>query len=92
MAWHMLPGDDHEGVAGAAKVGRTMGGGVESVERLARILYDYFDGRGDSANAVTFNTLVTSWGAIGNKMREPERPPLDLDAASAEQGEMPGTR
>lgn len=92
MAWHMLPGDDHEGVAGAAKVGRMMGGGVESVERLARILYDYFDARGDSANAVTFNTLVTSWGAIGNKMREPERPTFDLEAASAEQGEMPGTR
>ena len=92
MAWHMLPGDDHHGVEGAAKVGREMGGGVESVERLARILYDYFDARGDSANAVTFNTLVTSWGAIGNKMREPERPRLDLEAASAEQGEMPGTR
>lgn len=70
MAWHMLPGDDHHGVEGAAKVGRVMGGGVESVERLARILYDYFDARGDSANAVTFNTLVTSWGAIGNKMSQ----------------------
>ena len=70
MAWHMLPGDDHHGVEGAADVGRAMGGGVESVERLARILYDYFDARGDSANAVTFNTLVTSWGAIGNKMSQ----------------------
>ena len=80
MAWHMLPGDDHRGVEGAAEVGRTMGGGVESVERLARILYDYFDARGDSANAVTFNTLVTSWGAIGNKMSQ------------AVQSEMPGTR
>ena len=88
MAWHMRPGDDRLGVEGAAAVGRTMGGGVESVERLARILYDYFDGRGDSANAVTFNTLVTSWGAIDKAMREPERPTLDSVAASAVQGEL----
>jgi len=88
MAWHMRPGDDRLGVEGASAVGRTMGGGVESVERLARILYDYFDGRGDSANAVTFNTLVTSWGAIDKAMREPERPTLDSVAASAVQGEL----
>ena len=88
MAWHMRPGDDRLGVEGASVVGRTMGGGVESVERLARILYDYFDGRGDSANAVTFNTLVTSWGAIDKAMREPERPTLDSVAASAVQGEL----
>ena len=88
MAWHMRPGDDRLGVEGAAAVGREMGGGVESVERLARILYDYFDGRGDSANAVTFNTLVTSWGAIDKAMREPERPTLDSVAASAVQGEL----
>ena len=88
MAWHMRPGDDRLGVEGASAVGREMGGGVESVERLARILYDYFDGRGDSANAVTFNTLVTSWGAIDKAMREPERPTLDSVAASAVQGEL----
>ena len=88
MAWHMRPGDDRLGVEGAAAVGREMGGGVESVERLARILYDYFDERGDSANAVTFNTLVTSWGAIDKAMREPERPTLDSVAASAVQGEL----
>ena len=88
MAWHMRPGDDRLGVEGASAVGREMGGGVESVERLARILYDYFDGRGDSANAVTFNTLVTSWGAIDKAMREPDRPTLDSVAASAVQGEL----
>ena len=67
MAWHF--GDEFgEGIDGAAEVAGKMSGldgGVDSVERLARILYAYFNDDGkDSANAVVFNTLVTSWQDI----------------------------
>ena len=71
MAYHL----DHEygdGVRGAAQVARAMlgtGGNVESVERLARILYNRYDNLGDSRNAVMFNTLVTSWQDIITRMQ-----------------------
>ena len=60
------------GIDGAAQVARAMGSGSESVERLARILYDYFDRRSDSANAVAFNNVVTSWNDIINQMQQEE--------------------
>ena len=62
MAWH-LNREHGAGVAGAADVAREMarlGAEVESVERLARILYNHFDRKSDSANAVAFNNVVTS--------------------------------
>ena len=71
MAYHL----DHEyggGIEGAAQVARAMrdsGGNVESVERLARILYNRYDNTGDSRNAVLFNTLVTSWQDIITRMQ-----------------------
>ena len=58
MAYHMNR-EDGEGIEGAADVGREMGSNVESVERLARILYNHYDRKGDSQNAVIFNNLVT---------------------------------
>ena len=71
MAYHI----DHEyggGIEGAAQVARAMlgtGGNVESVERLARILYNRYDNMADSRNAVLFNTLVTSWQDIITRMQ-----------------------
>ena len=71
MAYHL----DHEygeGIEGAAQVARAMlgtGGNVESVERLARILYNRYDNMGESRNAVLFNTLVTSWQDIIARMQ-----------------------
>ena len=71
MAYHL----DHEyggGIEGAAQVARAMlgtGGNLESVERLARILYNRYDNMGDSRNAVLFNTLVTSWQDIIARMQ-----------------------
>ncbi len=41
-----------------------MDGNVESVERLARILYNHYDRKGDSQNAVLFNNLVSAWQDI----------------------------
>ena len=76
MSWHMQLADDRGGVAGAAAAGRMMrdsGGSVDSVERLARILYNTMTGRGDSRNAVAFNALVTGWGEVMTKMQRAEQ-------------------
>ena len=72
MAYH-LNREDGEGIAGAAHVGREMGSNVESVERLARILYNHYDRKGDSQNAVIFNNLVTEWQRIREKMADDEQ-------------------
>ena len=66
MAYH-LNREDGQGNGGAADVARTMGSNAESVERLARVLYNYYDGKDDSPNAVIFNNLVTSWPDISVK-------------------------
>ena len=41
------------------------------MERLARILYNHYDRRNDSANAVIFNSVVTEWPAITAAVDEP---------------------
>lgn len=72
MAYH-LNREYGEGVDGAANVARQMSGvgaDVDSVERLARILYNHYDRENDSPNAVIFNNLVTSWQDILTQMQE----------------------
>ena len=71
MAWHIQLGDDRGGVAGCAAVARRAGDRLDSIERLARILYDIYNTRQDSARAVAFNSVVTSWPDI---TREAARP------------------
>ena len=63
IAYH-LNREYGQGIQGAAEIVQSMGSGAESVERLARILYDHYDSAGDSPNAVIFNSLVTSWQDI----------------------------
>ena len=75
MAYH-LNREDGKGVEGAAHVGREMGSNVESVERLARILYNHSDRKGDSQNAVIFNNLVTEWQRIRGEMTDDQQ--LDI--------------
>ena len=78
MAWH-LNREAGEGVDGASSVAREMAGlgaEVESVERLARILYNHFDRKSDSANAVAFNNVVTSWQDILTRMQQAQNPRL----------------
>ena len=72
MAYH-LSREDGRGTDGAAEVGQAMGSNAESVERLARILYNYYDRKGDSSNSVMFNNLVTEWPNILAKRRAPEQ-------------------
>ena len=73
MAYH-FKSEYGQTVQGAADVARDLSGlagGIDSVERLARILYNYFDRRNDSPNAVAFNALATSWQDILTKMQTP---------------------
>ena len=63
IAYH-LNREYGRGIRGAAEIVQSMGGNAESIERLARILYEHYDSSGDSPNAVIFNNLVTSWQDI----------------------------
>lgn len=77
MAWHLWH-EDGGGTAGAAAVARGMGSGANTAERLARILYEHFDRKGDSANAVRCNNLVTAWEEIERAREGPEQPQMGL--------------
>ncbi len=72
MAYHMQPGEDRLGVAGCVAAARRADGKLDSVERLARSLYDFYNGRNDSARAVAFNSVVTAWQDIERGLLEPE--------------------
>ena len=72
MGYH-LNREYGQGVEGAAEVAQAMGGNTERVERLARILYNHYDRKGDSPNAVIFNNLVASWREIVRQAQEPVR-------------------
>ena len=76
IAWHF----DHEdgSIQGAAEIARSMGSEAESVERLARILYNHYDRVRDSRRAVLFNTLVTSWAQIQTEMSAPPQGQMEL--------------
>ena len=73
MAYHLDTNrEDGGGVEGAAAVARAMGSDAESVERLARILYNHYDRKGDSRSSVMFNSLVTEWSNIQDRAQAPE--------------------
>ena len=71
MAFHL--NDEHgQGVVGAAAVARDMAGsesGVDAIERLARVLYDHYNRKNDSANSVIYNALVSEWQDILTEMQ-----------------------
>ena len=90
MAYHLgreAEGEGGGGIAGAGQVARQLGSNVERVERLARILYNYYDRRRDSGNAVLFNNLVTSWADIIDRMQTPEQRRMG-DEDGGEMGRM----
>ena len=66
---------------GAAEIAEAMHNNPEgiplsSVERLARLLYNYYDRQRDSTNAVYFNNLVTSWDKIMSEMENVRQPEM----------------
>ena len=85
MIYHLNPeNEDGQDVSGAAEVARTMlnnpasSSSVESVERLAWILFNYYDKQQDSWNAMLCNNLVNAWKSIESKMREDQQELLPI--------------
>ena len=77
MAYHLDTGnEDGKGVVGCGEVGRRMGGNVDSVERLAHILYNHYDNQNQPRNAYIYNQLVSEWQNILDEVQRPERPTL----------------
>ncbi len=74
MAYQMQTGEDRKGVSGCAPVDRRAGARLDSVERLALILYDHYNSRNDSQKAVAFNNVVTAWPEILQEINRPETP------------------
>ena len=72
MTYHLDPNrEDGAGIDGAATIASALGSNADSVERLARILYNHYDRKGDSRNSVKFNNLVTEWPQILQRAQEP---------------------
>ena len=71
MAYQMQNGEDRKGVAGCVPIAQHAGDRLDSVERLARILYDHYNSRNDSQQAVAFNNVVTAWPEIIQEMDRP---------------------
>ncbi len=73
MAYHFSH-EDGKRVEGAAQVAvYKLNGNTESVERLARILYDHYDRKREPSNALIYNTLVQSMPEIRARADEIER-------------------
>ena len=77
MAYHLdTSNDDGHGVTGCGEVGRRMAGNLDSVERLAHILYNHYDKLNQPRNAYIYNRLVSEWQYILDASQAPERPRL----------------
>ena len=50
----------------------------ESAKRLARVLYAYYDARGDAESASRYNNLVTQWQYISQSMGEAEQTEFEV--------------
>lgn len=77
MVWHLSGVEKSGGIPGCAAVARAMRD-YESAKRLARVLYAYYDARGDAESAARYNNLVTQWQYISQSMGSPEQRELDL--------------
>ena len=70
MMWHLSGKEMSGGISGCAAVARAMRD-YESAKRLARILYAYYDARGDAESAARYNNLVTQWQYISQAVGSP---------------------
>ena len=77
MLWHLSGAERSGGVSGCTTVARAMRD-YESTKRLARILYTYYERRGDAESASHYNNLVTQWQYISQSMRAPEQMTADI--------------
>lgn len=72
MVWHLSGVENSGGISGCTAVARSMND-YESAKRLARLLYAYYESRGDAQSAAHYNNLVTQWQYISQSMGSPEQ-------------------
>ena len=72
MVWHLAGSEKSGGILGCTAVARAMRDS-EAAKRLARVLYTYYERRGDTESAVHYNNLVTQWQYIWESMSSPEQ-------------------
>lgn len=72
MVWHLSSVEKSGGISGCTAVARAMPD-YESAKRLARVLYAYYEARGDAESASRYNNLVTQWQYISQSMGSPEQ-------------------
>lgn len=77
MVWHLSGGEKSGGISGCTIVASAMRD-YESAKRLARVLYDYYESRGDAESAAHYNNLVTQWQYISQSMRAPQQMTADI--------------
>ena len=77
MVWHLSGGERSGGISGCTAVARSMND-YESAKRLARLLYAYYESRGDAESAAAYNNLVTEWQYISQSMRAPQQLTTDI--------------
>jgi len=77
MVWHLSGVEKSGGISGCTAVARAMSD-YESAKRLARVLYAYYEARGDAESASRYNNLVTQWQYISQSMGEAEQTELDV--------------
>ena len=77
MVWHLSGTESSGGVSGCTAVACAMRD-HESAKRLARVLYAYYESRGDAESAAHYNNLVTQWQYISQSMRAPQQITADI--------------
>lgn len=77
MVWHLSGVERSGGASGCTTVARSMND-YESAKRLARVLYAYYESRGDAESAAHYNNLVTQWQYISQSMRAPQQMTVDI--------------
>ena len=70
MVFHVTDTAVGGGIQACAAVVRAMGAADESAERLARVLYSYYEALDDASSALAYNTLVQNWTEIWDASRE----------------------
>ena len=78
MVWHLSGVEKSGGISGCTAVARAMRD-YESAKRLARVLYAYYEARGDAESASRYNNLVTQWQYISQSMGSPEQ--MEMETA-----------
>ena len=73
MAFHLSDVAVGGGIQACAAVLRSMGAQEDSAERLARVLYSYYEALDDSASALVYNNLVQQWPVIWDASRAPRQ-------------------